>query len=36
MANFSRIDALFIGRKSYEIKKQFEDGSEERFPAGLE
>lgn len=29
---FSRIDALFIGRKSYEIKQQFEDGSGERIP----
>lgn len=29
---FKRIDALFIGRKSYEIKQQFEDGSGESIP----
>jgi dihydrofolate reductase len=28
----SRIDALFIGRKSYEIKQQFEDSSGESIP----
>ncbi len=29
---FSRIDALFIGRKSYEIKQQYEDGRGEGIP----
>lgn len=29
---FSRIDALFIGRKSYEIKQQYEDGGGEGIP----
>ena len=29
---YNRIDALFIGRKSYEIKQQFEEGSGESIP----